>query len=426
MKNNGHKNLFFTAIATFLLLFFVEITAYCIYAAQSSSFNFNRYEEQLGKAEGGFGSNKLAAVVGSQAAIHPYFGYTPNPEILTAKDQGGVNISDYGFIDNQSPVHMREPNEVLIGIAGGSVAAWFFIESRGELEAALRRSPIFKKKKLTFINMAAGGWKQPQQLLSLTYLLALGANFDFVINIDGFNDLVMPIYFNLPKSVFPFYPANWYTVSQIATPGFVNPIIDKVKSIGEERKTAANLMKNSLVGGSIAARLIWINYDRLQERRANKLKQEYQEQNILKSSFTTSGPKFTWPEVKKDQYAAMASYWAQSSKQMRLLANANKIRYFHFLQPNQYVSGSKPLSKEELAGAFLPDSQFREIVENGYGAMQKEGELLKKSGENFYDLTSIFKNNHETLYLDPCCHFNKQGLAIMANRIAEAIVSSRQ
>lgn len=419
----GSRTYIFTAIVTCLVLLFVEFTAYVFYVVQYSSFNFDRYEEQLGKAEGRFGSSKIS-VVESQGALHPYLGYTPNPDVLTAKDQGGVNISDYGFIDDFSPIRMRESNEVLIGISGGSVAAWFFIESRDVLESYLRKSPIFKSKKITFINMAAGGWKQPQQLLSFTYLLSLGANFDIIINIDGFNDLVLPIYYNRPKSVFPFYPTNWYVVSQTTNSGFIDPIINKVKLLDNERKVVGDFIKNSFLSENILARVIWLNYDRYRERQTNNLREKYYKQNVPKSSYVTSGPKYTWSGDKKNQYQDMASYWAQSSKQMRLLANSNNIKYYHFLQPNQYVNGSKSLSKDELERAFLPNEQFGQIVKGGYSALQKEGARLKHTGENFYDLTYIFKDNHETLYIDPCCHFNKAGLGIMAEKIADVLIDS--
>lgn len=425
MKDDGYKNLLFAAITTILLLICFEITAYVFYAVQNSTFTFERYQEQLGIAKGEFGANTIATA-STSSVPHPYFGYTPNPEVMTAKLLEGNNVSDYGFIDNQSPIHVREPNEILIGIAGGSVAAWFFMVSRNEFEASLRKYPAYKSKKITFINMSAGGWKQPQQLLSFTYLLSLGAKFDLIVNIDGFNDLVMPIFYNLPKSVFPFYPTNWYLISQLSNPGYTNAIVDQVKTIDAKRNAAATFMQNSFLSGNILSRLVWINFDRYQERRTTQLRKEFAVQQTPKSTFTTSGPNFTWPKEKKDQYVAMASYWAQSSKQMRLLANANNIKYFHFLQPNQYVPGSKILNKEELATAFAADSEFREIVQNGYDALQKEGALLKNSGEDFYDLTGIFKNNNETVYHDTCCHYNKRGFAILGDKIAEAIAASKQ
>ena len=39
-----------------------------------------------------------------------------------------------------------------------------------------------------------------------------------------------------------------------------------------------------------------------------------------------------------------ARTWAESSFQMHAVASAKGIRYFHFLQPNQYIEGTKPMS----------------------------------------------------------------------------------
>lgn len=424
MKIYSYKNLLFTAILTLLVLFIVELLSYFSYAAQNSTFKFNKYDGQIAKAAGKFGSNQFDPNGEAQVAVHPYLGYTPNPRGLTAKDHNGTNISEYGFIDNHSPIHAREPNQVLIGIAGGSVAAWFFVEAKNDLEIALRKSAYFKDKKIEFIDMAAGGYKQPQQLLGLSYLLSLGANFDMVINIDGFNDLVMPIFYNLPKSVFPFYPTNWYATSQISQPGSYLPIVDKVKSIEENRIALANLMEKSILGSSIFLRMVWFNYDKLQESNINKLKKEFTEKSAQKSSFTTSGPSFNKPSTDAELYQVLAKYWATCSKQMRLLSNANKIKYYHFLQANQYVPKSKVLSKEELVSAYDESTTMGFISKNGYWALQKEGDLLKAEGENYYDLTNIFQSNSETIYVDKCCHYNKHGLTIMANEIASRIIKS--
>jgi hypothetical protein len=414
-----------TAIITFLVLLIVEFMAYVFYVSQNSSYNFNKYEMQIEKATGQSGKNDLS-LVDLELALHPYLGYTMNPEFsgINKSKPGGMNTSDYGFLDNFSPIHNREPNEILIGITGGSVAAWFFIETREVLESYLRKSPKFKDKKITFINMALGGWKQPQQLLSLTYLLSLGANFDMIINIDGFNDLVMPIYFNLKKSVFPYYPTNWYVFSSMPNPGFVDPLITEVNSMANERKLIADFMKNSFLSENILARVIWLNYDRYREYQANKLRDKYNYQTSLQTTWITTGTKYEPAKDEKSEYKAMASYWARSSEQMRFLADSNNIKYYHFLQPNQYVPGSKPLTEEELLKAFGEKSQYKVIVEDGYSALQQEGVRLKQMGENFYDLSYIFKDNHETLYLDECCHFNRTGLGIMAERIGDVLIDS--
>jgi hypothetical protein len=53
------------------------------------------------------------------------------------------------------------------------------------------------------------GWKQPQQPLALSYFLSLGAKYDVVMNLDGFNELALPFLNNLRAGVYPFFPRLW-------------------------------------------------------------------------------------------------------------------------------------------------------------------------------------------------------------------------
>ena len=56
-----------------------------------------------------------------------------------------------------------------------------------ESRAALERLPAFEGKRVEIVCTALGGYKQPQQLFSLMYFLALGGHFDVWVNLDGFN-----------------------------------------------------------------------------------------------------------------------------------------------------------------------------------------------------------------------------------------------
>jgi hypothetical protein len=123
-------------------------------------------------------------------------------------------------------------------------------------------------------------------------------------------------------------------------------------------------------------------------------------------------------------YEDLVQIWEASSTQMQALCTANGIQYFHFLQPNQYDRGSKPLNDTERKTAFLEDYPYRRGVDQGYPLLKAAGKRLIASGEHFVDLTDIFKTTHETIYADTCCHFNERGNEIIAIRIAESILES--
>ena len=104
---------------------------------------------------------------------------------------------------------------------------------------------------------------------------------------------------------------------------------------------------------------------------------------------------------------------------MHRLCEANGIRYYHFLQPNQYVPGSKILSADELRNAFDPHYPSRAVVVAGYPYLEAAGRELTAAGVHFYDLTEIFKAHPETIYFDTCCHVNRHGCELMANQIVD-------
>ena len=64
------------------------------------------------------------------------------------------------------------------------------------------------------------------------------------------------------------------------------------------------------------------------------------------SSYGVTGPVWPIPD-EASLYKFLAFLWKQSSLQMKHLCDAGGIRYAHFLQPNQYIEGSKPMTAAE-------------------------------------------------------------------------------
>ncbi len=128
-----------------------------------------------------------------------------------------------------------------------------------------------------------------------------------------------------------------------------------------------------------------------------------------------------------------ASRWAQASLQARDLAEANGARYVHFLQPNQYVAGSKIFTDEEkriadvdaYAGRHFPYHpsvrNYKAAAQLGYPLLIENGAALLQRGVHFVDLTGIFADVRETIYRDACCHYNRTGNEMIAERMAQEI-----
>jgi hypothetical protein len=120
-------------------------------------------------------------------------------------------------------------------------------------------------------------------------------------------------------------------------------------------------------------------------------------------------------------YVEYAEVWARASLEMAQLCAGFGIRYVHFLQPNQYLPGSKTLTDEERAAAYDPDVAETQRVERAYPLLSARGRELRAQGVSFIDLTMLFRGERRSVYGDTCCHLNRLGNELMAAAIAGAV-----
>jgi len=341
--------------------------------------------------------------------VHPYVGY-----VIDYKD-GYSN--KYGFL-GPDPIAHRSPDKVIVGIFGGSVAGEYYGIEKDELTKALQALPAFKNKKIEVYITALAGYKQPQQFMALNYILTLGGQFDIVINIDGFNEVVLPYVENLPNQISGFFPRSWNFFSR-QTLGLDSMLVSA--SIEQHKINIAKLQ--SFFSSPFLTFLGPIRDYFLSEESYQMREDEEKLAALLNSEpkeYRTTGPGNTATDT-EGFGKNMVGMWKESSIQMSKLASANGALYLHFLQPNQYVAGSKPLSEKEKRIAFNNNQPYKKAVELFYPELIKEGSDLVKAGVNFTDLTSIFKNNADTFYIDDCCHFNQAGNSILNQKIVQTI-----
>ena len=343
--------------------------------------------------------------------IHPYLGFVPAPGQIT----GGTTIGDPLQIPPQSD---RELN---VGVFGGSFAAGLCAYAKTEL----RRVLAPPGKDVRVLCMTAGGYKQPQQLLALAYLLAQGAHFDLVLNVDGFNEVSLPAVENEPQGVAPIYPRAWFwRVGDLEDP-------DALKLLGElsvtdrDRRSWAKTFVHWGLDRSALLTQVWASRDRLFDVERNQILTELRDHKIeQRKSYAATGPTMTFADD-ESRYAYLARLWRDSSLQMKLLCDGNGIAYDHFLQPNQYVEGSKPMGPEELRETIRPGPYSRGVV-GGYPHLRREGEELVRAGLKFHDLTMVFKDVQERLYKDGCCHLTGPGYIRIARVIGESVRAERK
>jgi hypothetical protein len=430
------KRFAFRVIALVLVLVASEglfLVTYLVHARRALSFgDLQRERDALtGRPAQGADVKQLIGQLGVKdvrpaeqigaEVLHPYLGFVYSP----AQDDGafraayGMGISRWGFLDDKDPIQKGASNRLIVGIFGGSVAWYLSSESAAALVRGLRASPAFRDKEIVIVRAALFGYKQPQQLLALTYLLSMGAHFDIVINLDGFNEVVLPITENLPKHVFPFYPRTWFI--RAADSPSAREVVAQVTALRQQRWSLADVASTAVLRHSVTVNVAWKMFDEYLANSINRRQLDWLRQESSDGNYAGTGP-FTAYADDTHLYADLAEKWKDASLQMSRLAQANGIAYFHFLQPNQYVEGSKVMSPEERAIAIDEDVVFAAPARAGYPLLVDAGKDLRKEGVRFHDLTRMFSTVAVPVYRDNCCHLDRRGGDMLAFAIAAAIV----
>jgi hypothetical protein len=377
-------------------------------------FNFTAFEAQRREVNAGddpFGMADVPARLRIRKEIvHPYLGYVYDPGVERS-------ASPYGISD-VSPVQHRSADKVIVGIFGGSFADDIAYGMTEEL--ADRLQPGFPGREFVFVKLTIGGYKQPQQLMALNYFLALGGEFDVIINIDGFNDVALPGLENLPHTN-PFFPRQWHLRMRTVPDVEFLTTVGKIKFWDSLSEKWTGVFRSGPLRYSVTANTIWRIGDQLLYNQAVANRALLPQMSAV-NGFAASGPPATYADD-EDMYRALGRVWAESSFQMHAVAQAHGIRYFHFLQPNQYVDGSKPMDADERRVAIRQDHPYAANVRSGYPVLQELGRDLIRRGVNFVDLTTVYANTRTVLYRDNCCHVNDAGQRLVVDAIARAIAS---
>lgn len=360
----------------------------------------------------------------SQVVAHPFVGAVLDRTFMPGirQKRGGNDALEFGFsLIEPGLFHPPEPGVAVVALTGGSVTNLLANRSGNLLRAELARSLASRFRRIVLVNLALPGYKQPQQMMILAYLLTLGAHFDAVINLDGFNEVAMPPSLNARQGVFPFFPRTWFYHTKNFDPG-MRTTIGELSYLRQRRAGLAQAFSSRTLRSSMTAGTFWTLLDRLLARQVASREVALQSwQSQSQSSFTVTGPHRTYRD-EQALFADLVAVWGRSSLQMHRLCAENGIRYYHFLQPNQYVADSKPMGAAELSQAVNPAEAYRYYVAKGYPMLIAEGKRLAASGVRFADLTRVFSTVAAPVYVDTCCHFNELGDSLVNEAMVKVIV----
>ncbi|MFH1403191.1 MAG: hypothetical protein ABIH11_02860 [Candidatus Altiarchaeota archaeon] len=342
--------------------------------------------------------------------LHPYMGYVLSEDF---------HSNDYGFYSDEMIIQ-KSSDKVIIGIFGGSLALFNF-NNPEELKKELSKSPLFRDKDIKVVVLALVEYKQPQQLMALNYVSVMGGEFDYVINLDGFNEVVLTQAVNVPLGVHPIFPHAWNMRSRSTSSPDIMPQLYKIQEIKKDRLWFTEMASKTPFRHSTFFLTLWEILDQEKENELysanNELKKILSDDNKKRQS---RGPLFEYTDY-DTLVSDSVDIWRRSSMMMSKICESKGMTYLHFLQPNQYVTGSKKYFTEYEEQKYIPDSPYAIAATRGYPVLLSQGKFLQQH-INFYDLTMIFENETETVYYDSCCHVNRYGKSIITKTVAEKII----
>ena len=361
--------------------------------------------------------------------VHPFFGYVLKQGAFT-NEKLKLKVNKHGFFSlYEYPFVKTNKKQLIIGVFGGSVANNFAVDEyiNQRLSKKLQSYPEFADREIVILNFGNGGYKQPQQLLILNYFLALGQELDLVINIDGFNEVALS---NL----------NNKAQIELGMPSVqhIQPLASLATNVSPEAMSAIvqiNDNKKQLTAGIDKLQTCQIALcHAVTSLRVKQLVNNYQ-QAIVKydaqvknsnADTANSGivyiPKADSVLPDAAAYDKMASMWYESSIGMNQILSSRNIKYFHFIQPNQYYPTKRAFTAKEKEIAISKESPYIEGVTKGYPVLLSKVDDLQKAQVNVFSAVNILDNTKETVYKDACCHYNSVGEEVLANYVSSSIM----
>jgi hypothetical protein len=358
----------------------------------------------LGIEDGNFAAHyindpKLRMITWTEGySPHPYFGY----ESPTTRASEHL-LSEMGQKD------------FVIGILGGSVAgsfAEYLISNPQHFESLRKSMPRFGDKTLRIVNLANGGYKQPQQFFVAVYFMD---KLDLVINLDGFNDAI-------PGHLLPVYPLEFPTLSAQfygrARQGGIWPTLGRsARWIYKNMNNAPLSWKFPGLSWSSTYFLGWYYMHDLLYRVVKVSESAYyaKEFAVHQSEDLRNTPPRQITEK-------LISIWKKyTTLEDDLVRKRTGKPVFFFLQPNQYLKDSKPFSAQEKQSAL--DPLRVEGTNEMMGLLKVAARDLRNTGVPMYDLTGLFSHTVETVYKDDCCHLNNLGNQLMADAVVSNVMA---
>jgi len=430
------KNFLFACILILVSYLIIELFAYSAYAIKFGDYNLEKIQQSKltaansKKTSGVYSADNFDGKdVRAKSILHPYIGYTVDGKRRKPDCESKVAKDCYSRIKTMAdaPPHKRAPEKLIIAILGGSFADGVARIGKAKIKTALNKSAQYKNHEIIIYGLAGGGYKQPQQLTQTAYYYALGVEFDVVINLDGFNEMATPLSNYRDRGVHPAFPAFWNArVASSMNQDFLNLYSNKV-AVQNSHVRFANLSLTKGLSYSPLVNFSWRFLNQNFQQKLASIEAEIASSNKPKArdfAYEALGPDYNFTNW--DAFGDyLGNLWVDSSLAMRAMVEGQGGLYLHFLQPNQYIDGNKILSSWERANAVLESGSYGNVYQLYHPVLLEKSKVLEQRGVNYFDLTFIFKDISDTLYIDNCCHINNKGIDLIAEKLVETILSQK-
>ncbi len=415
------RRLLLAIASTLLLLEPAGCGAWSVLTGHRFSYHTNLEAEARAVLDASVANPNGPRFAVTDEVVHPFLGFVLDPTFRHPPTAGlpFPRVSRDGFTPVAAAVGPATGRELRVAIVGGSMAQLLGIWAGQDLAAGLANAPRFAGRRVVVETFALGGYKQPQQLITLGYLYSIGRHFDVVVNLDGFNDLVLSR-FNVEDKTFPFYPRSWrYRTNALAEARTLR-VVGARELLDERRRALAADMLGSPWRRNALVSVLWLSRDR---RLAGEIAATEENLRDLarrsRRDYLAEGPAYHGDL--DDLLPKAAALWKRSSREMDALCRGIGCEYWHFLQPNQYDPGGKHLAREELRLMRRPFRDTAEVIARGYPLLTAAGARLRADGVRFTDLRRVFADHSEPLYADDCCHVGVAGDRLLALAIARVV-----
>ncbi len=339
---------------------------------------------------------------------HPYYGWEED-------------VHQYRWIDWQLGEARVQPlARFRVALVGGSVAAGFGTYCTETFETRVAASQPALGKPVALSNHAHGGFKQPQQLNVVTFLLSLGYRPDLVINLDGFNELALGLQ-NWEAGTCEVFPAKFAWAPFGSSRVGDREYLAFAASMSGLTTRASDLLYGVVAAGAHRSALVGeLTLQRLRSLRAawqNDWDGIHAYLAESEGNEAWRGPKPATSEA--ESLRRCVENWRDSSITLDAACRAHGIAYLHALQPTMHDRGSKPVHPDEKDLDEVGEV-WRRAVEQGYPLLRQEARELQRRGVRFLDLTDCFQDRSDPLYEDGL-HFGQQGHELLAERMAPVV-----